>query len=48
LAEIRSKIAKADIIYVGGGNTLRMMKMWRKYGVDELLIKAWKRGVIMC
>ena len=33
---IREKIASADIIYVGGGNTLRMLKAWRKQGVDKL------------
>lgn len=26
---IRSKILSADIIYVGGGNTLHMMRVWR-------------------
>src|SRR3989338_8933910 len=27
-AEIKQKILDADIIYVGGGNTLKMMKVW--------------------
>jgi len=45
--EISDKIMRADAIYVGGGNTLLMMKIWRKYGVDRLLVKAWKRGTVM-
>ena len=35
--QIRSKISSADIIYVGGGNTLQMMRIWRRLGVDKLL-----------
>lgn len=33
LEEIREKILNSDIVYVGGGNTLRMLKRWRKLGV---------------
>jgi dipeptidase E len=40
-------IAQSDIIYVGGGNTLRMMKLWRKLGVDKCLDKARKRGAVL-
>lgn len=47
-AEIKNKIFNADIIYVGGGNTLRMMKFWRKLGVDVLLKNAWQKGKVMC
>lgn len=46
--EIREKIAAADIIYVGGGNTYRMMRFWKQLGVDKLLDKARKRGAVLC
>lgn len=46
--EISSKIGWADVIYVGGGNTLKMMKKWRRLGVDQLLIEAYERGAVMC
>jgi len=46
--EIRNKILGADIIYVGGGNTLKMMKIWRRLGVDKLLKKAWLNGIVLC
>lgn len=46
--EIAAKIAAADLIYVGGGNTLRMMKLWRRLGVDELLRQAYVRGTVLC
>lgn len=40
-------IKAADLIYVGGGNTLRMMRLWRQLGIDGLLIKAAHRGTVM-
>ena len=44
---IRSKISLADIIYVGGGNTLQMMRIWRRLGVDKLLVAAYKKGTVL-
>lgn len=46
--EIRHKIINTDIIYVGGGNTLRMMTLWRKFGVDKLLEEALKKDIVLC
>jgi len=46
--QIAERIRTADIIYVGGGNTLRMMCAWRKRGVDQLLIQAGERGAVLC
>ncbi|MEI7463349.1 MAG: peptidase E [Candidatus Taylorbacteria bacterium] len=45
--EIEDKILNADMIYVGGGNTLKMMNVWRKYGVDKLLVKAGEKGAVL-
>jgi len=45
--EIRRKILGSDLIYVGGGNTLRMMKKWRELGVDRVLEEAGRRGVVL-
>ena len=41
-------LQQSDIIYVGGGNTLRMMNLWRQLGVDKALDKARKRGAVLC
>lgn len=35
------------VIYVGGGSTVNMLAVWRAHGIDELLRRAWERGVIM-
>ena len=45
--EIKNKILSADIIYVGGGNTARMLRIWKEYGVDRLLKEAHKNGTIL-
>lgn len=46
--EIKDKIARADLIYVGGGNTLKMMRLWRRLGVDKCLEKAYHKGTVLC
>jgi len=46
--EIRRKILSADIIYVGGGNTLKMMRLWRRLGIDLLLKRAYANGTVLC
>lgn len=45
--EISNKIFSADIIYVGGGNTLMMMRLWRRLGVDRLLRAAYEKGIVL-
>ena len=45
--QIRKKILAADVIYVGGGNTLRMMRLWRRLGVDKLLKAAYEKGTVL-
>jgi dipeptidase E len=44
---IRRKILAADIIYVGGGNTLQMMRLWRRLGVDRFLKAAYGNGTVL-
>lgn len=35
------------MFYVCGGNTLKMMKLWRKLKVDNMLKTSYNKGVIM-
>lgn len=37
----------ADIIYVGGGDTIKMMRLWNEHGVDTLLLEAYYKNKIM-
>ena len=45
--ELEQKILSADLIYVGGGNTLKMMRRWRRLGVDNILRDAYGRGIVL-
>src|SRR5215475_5045722 len=45
--QIKKKISGADIIYVPGGNTLLMMRVWRRLGVDRALKTAYARGTVL-
>jgi len=45
--EIENIILSHDAIYVGGGNTLRMMTIWRKKGIDEILRRAYQKGIVL-
>lgn len=45
--EIKNKILNSDIIYVGGGNTFKMLKLWRRLGVDKILAIAYKKGIVL-
>ena len=44
---IRSKIFTSDIIYIGGGNTARMMRIFKRNNVNEYLKQAYERGIIL-
>ena len=44
---IRSKIFSSDIIYIGGGNTARMMRIFKRTHVNEYLKLAYERGIIL-
>lgn len=36
-----------DIIYVGGGNTKNLLVLWKAWGIDTILKKAWEQGVVL-
>ncbi len=44
---LRAKFEKADMIYVGGGDTVFMLESWRKTGLLPLIRDAYERGVIL-
>lgn len=46
--DIKRMVLKADVIYVGGGNTLLMINRWKKLGLDRLLTVAKEKGKVLC
>ncbi|MDQ5893478.1 MAG: Peptidase [Patescibacteria group bacterium] len=45
--EIERRVMSSDIVYVGGGNTLKMIRAWKSCGLDAILEKAWNKGIIL-
>ena len=45
LERMREKFLKADVIYVGGGDTVFMIESWKKTGLYDLIEDAYRRGV---
>jgi dipeptidase E len=45
--DIEAFLCSQDIVWVGGGNTVSMLAVWRAHGVDRALRAAWEQGVIM-
>ena len=41
---LESIISESDIIYIGGGNTKSMLAVFKEWGLDKLLLKAYKDG----
>jgi dipeptidase E len=46
--DLASHLLAQDLIYVGGGNVVSMLGAWRAHGLDAILRKAWRRGIILC
>ena len=47
LEKLKGKFEKADMIYVGGGDTVFMLEAWKKSGLLALIEDAYRRGVII-
>ncbi len=46
-ADLEGFVLDKDVIYVGGGNTRSMLALWREWGLDTILRKAYAEGVVM-
>lgn len=44
---IKEKFDKADMIYIGGGDTKFMLDKWKESGVYDLVLEAYDKGVII-
>ena len=45
--EAQDWLTGLDAIYIGGGHTERMLRRWRETGIDNLLLEAARRGVLL-
>ena len=45
--DLESFLLENDIIYVGGGNTKNLLILWKEWGLDTILRRAWEQGVVL-
>ena len=46
--DLRAFVLAQDVVYVGGGNTVNLLAVWRAHGLDSVLREAWEAGVVLC
>ena len=45
--KLEQLILSQDAIFVGGGSPRFLMQVWRKTGLDKIIKKAWKKGIVL-
>ena len=45
--DYRDAVVDADVVYVGGGNTVAMLVVWREFGFDRALREAYEGGTVL-
>ncbi|MGR6542563.1 Type 1 glutamine amidotransferase-like domain-containing protein [Paenibacillus tundrae] len=45
--DIEDFVMDKDIFYVGGGNTRNLLVLWKEWGLDQYLRRAWENGIIL-
>jgi dipeptidase E len=48
VADLRAFVLARDVVWVGGGNTLSLLAVWRAHGLDAVLREAWEAGIVLC
>jgi peptidase E len=47
-SDFAGHLLEQDLIYVGGGNVVSMLGAWRAHGLQAVLRRAWRQGVVLC
>lgn len=47
LGDLETFLLEKDAIYVGGGNTKNMLALWKEWKIDQILRKAYDRGILL-
>lgn len=46
-ADLESFVFDQDILYVGGGNTRNLITLWKEWGIDKIIRKAYENGTVL-
>ena len=44
---LRDVVLEQDVVYIGGGSMRNLLAIWRAHGLDEVLVEAWERGIVL-
>lgn len=44
---LEAYVLNHDVICVGGGNTKNLLALWREWGLDDIMRKAWEKGIFL-
>lgn len=47
VVDLQHYISEQDVVLVSGGNTKSMLALWREWGLDVLLRRAWRDGTVL-
>jgi len=47
VSDLAALVLEQDIVYVGGGSTRNLLVLWREWGLDAILRRAWEQGVVL-
>jgi dipeptidase E len=45
--DLEGYLLDKDIIYVGGGNTKNLLALWKEWGLDAIMRKAWEQDILL-
>ncbi len=45
--DVARVIERQDVLYVGGGNTRNMLILWKAWGLDTAIARAYRRGAVL-
>ena len=48
VADLDALLQATDLVYVGGGNTVSLLAVWRAHGLDRALRAAYERSTVLC
>jgi peptidase E len=46
-APLEEIVLSQDIVYVSGGSMRNLLALWQAHGLDELLTRAWRQGIVL-
>ncbi len=46
--DLAAHLLEQDLVYVGGGNVVSMLGVWRAHSLDAVLRECWQRGIVLC